>query len=768
MSEGKVKIFRLNYKGYFEEISSTQDNINYFTLVDILAVYNQIRKILWIWIGKKATQSLRNFIPEIRTRFSEKLPDLKILRNITVESGQESSEFFHFFNFTWEQLNTHLKEQDNKLRPFLNELDTLKNELTKVVDEENYEEGVKVSNKIIELAKQINDKALESEQEDFSLELNEKIKFKINKKQIEEDTNELKKKFDDCIKINKSEDVIEAHKLITEFKQKYEKVFDLTTITSSNELIKRENELWYNFTKDQKAIIKDLEKFEQKLQQAISKNHLLEADEIMTKSKNSLLQISSEEIKKNWSEIENNFLEWKRKNETIFKIEKSIEESKKLKESYQFEEAISKIDSTLEIIQDKDILEYGNQLKEIRKELVKAEEDYIKLREKIAVLEERIKDNRKHNHLNAAKINCENLIKIADLIKKHDILFKYNQILGEIEQEAETTDLEVKNELNILNERVKEIETVIDVDKENVLPLIEEFSVSDIIGNLSSDVNEMLEQVSNILNEHRVEVREEITNRTIITSSSGEIMEMENKFEVQKKEGDNKEITFNARSGFENPFNDVIEEAVVNDLIPFNYEIMEVQLNGKVVDELPNKTPIKEGLEIKWQIIDIQPEEKIEINYNLRKRVSRTIIFILKNNVKIIKTHSNMNKLNIEGLFEANLAFSNSYKDTLSGVIVEDIIPIYYLHIIKEPANLFPAEIKRADQGDLVKWNIGIMKEITINYQYRLLELYKFEEIKVIINELSKKGMDNLNKGDLTDGLNIYDKIINTLEEFNK
>jgi hypothetical protein len=195
---------------------------------------------------------------------------------------------------------------------------------------------------------------------------------------------------------------------------------------------------------------------------------------------------------------------------------------------------------------------------------------------------------------------------------------------------------------------------------------------------------------------------------------------------------------------------------------------MEVQLNGKVVDELPNKTPIKEGLEIKWQIIDIQPEEKIEINYNLRKRISRTIIFILKNNVNIIKTHSNMNKLNIEGLFEANLAFSNSYKDTLSGVIVEDIIPIYYLHIIKEPANLFPAEIKRADQGDLVKWNIGIMKEITINYQYRLLELYKFEEIKVIINELSKKGMDNLNKGDLTDGLNIYDKIINTLEEFNK
>ncbi|HEY0087994.1 MAG TPA: hypothetical protein VGB37_04080, partial [Candidatus Lokiarchaeia archaeon] len=409
-----------------------------------------------------------------------------------------------------------------------------------------------------------------------------------------------------------------------------------------------------------------------------------------------------------------------------------------------------------------------NQLKEIRKELVKAEEEYIKLREKIAVIEERIKDNRKHNQLNAAKINCENLIKIADSIKKHDIVLKFTQILDEINQDTETINLNTKNELNNLNQRVKEIETLIDVDKENVLPLMEEFSVNDIIGNLSSDVNEMFEQVNNILNEHRVEVREEITNRTIITSSSGEIMEMENKFEVQKKEGESKEIIFNARSGFVNPFNDVIDEAVLNDLIPFNYEIMEVQLNGKVFDELPNKTPIKEGLEIIWQIKDIQPEEKIEINYNLRKRVSRTIIFVLKNNVKIIKTHSNMNKLNIEGLFEANLSFSNSYKDRLNGVIVEDIIPIYYLHIIKEPTHLFPAEVKRADQGDLVKWNIGIMDEITLNYQYRLLELYKFEEIKVIINELSKKGMDNLNKGDLTDGLNIYDKIINHLEEFNK
>jgi len=221
------------------------------------------------------------------------------------------------------------------------------------------------------------------------------------------------------------------------------------------------------------------------------------------------------------------------------------------------------------------------------------------------------------------------------------------------------------------------------------------------------------------------------------------------------------------KSSITNPFEDAIEEAVITDLIPYNFEITDMQLNGKPVKKLPDKSLTKEGVELKWQIQNIPPEENVEINYDLRRRVSRTIIFVLKGQLKIIKTHSNLNKLELDGLYEARLPFSNSYGSVLDGVIVEDIIPLYYLHFIKEPTHLLPAKTS-SEHGELVKWNVGSMEAETMNYQYRLLELYRLEELKINIIDLSNNGISTLISGDLTEALTIYDNIINQLEDYNK
>jgi hypothetical protein len=193
-----------------------------------------------------------------------------------------------------------------------------------------------------------------------------------------------------------------------------------------------------------------------------------------------------------------------------------------------------------------------------------------------------------------------------------------------------------------------------------------------------------------------------------------------------------------------------------------------VHLNGEPVKELPDKSLTKQGIELEWKIQNIPPKEEVDINYDLRRRVSRTIIFILKSQLSIIKTHANLNTLKLEGLYEANLPFTNSFGEIINGVIVEDIIPLYYLHFIIEPLKLLPAEISSSKLGDLIKWNIGTMEPKTINYQYRLLELYRLEEIKISIDILSKSGITSLNKGDLTEALEIYEKIINQLDEYNK
>jgi hypothetical protein len=42
------------------------------------------------------------------------------------------------------------------------------------------------------------------------------------------------------------------------------------------------------------------------------------------------------------------------------------------------------------------------------------------------------------------------------------------------------------------------------------------------------------------------------------------------------------------------------------------------------------------------------------------------------------------------------------------------------------------------------------------------------EEIKINVDTLSRNGINAINKGDLTEALDIYDKIINQLEQYNK
>ncbi|MFX1393598.1 MAG: hypothetical protein ACFFAH_08485 [Promethearchaeota archaeon] len=771
MEYTNLNIFRLNYSGNFEEITkeTSQDLLNLFTLFDILAIYYPIQKRMYIWVGKNVTQALRNFIPEIRMRFSEKLPDLKILRNITIESGSEPSDFFRFLDFDWEKLNAHIKAQELKLEPLIKEIESLKMELNSLFEKGRYEDCIKISENIIELAKKTMDNALEREQEDFIKELKKKSKIKASVETIEEETIAIKNKFDGLIKTNIPKDILKAHNIVEEFRKKYEKQIDLTSIPSTNELLAREENLWYNFKREQQEYNKELDHLKTNLKTAMERYVITEVEDTMIKAKDLLLRVIEKEVKKNWSEIEVEYVEWKRKNVTIKKIEASLDETTKLKNNFKFEEAISKLDSTMELIQDKEILEYSKKLQEKRKEVIRAEEEYIKVREKIAVLEEKIKENRKNNFLKAALINCKKIIKLAESIKKHDSVLEYNQKLEEIKGEIENIKIATQTEQIELTKKAKGLENIIVVDNENILPLVEEFSVHDVLGDLSDDVSEMLDKLGNLLMEHRVEVKKEISNRALLKSVSGEVVELEKDIEVQKIEQKDEMVKYNVQSSLINPFEDSIEEAVITDLIPYNFEITNMQLNNQPVKKLPDKSLTKKGIELKWQIENIAPKEKININYDLRRRISRTIIFVFKEQLKIIKTHSNLNKIEkIKGLYEARLPFTNSYGSVLNGVIVEDIIPLYYLHFIKEPTHLLPAEITSSEHGDLIKWNVGSMDSETLNYQYRLLELYRLEELKINVIDLSKNGINALNQGDLTEALTIYDKIINQLEEFNK
>ncbi|MFX1299077.1 MAG: hypothetical protein ACFFD2_29985, partial [Promethearchaeota archaeon] len=194
-----------------------------------------------------------------------------------------------------------------------------------------------------------------------------------------------------------------------------------------------------------------------------------------------------------------------------------------------------------------------------------------------------------------------------------------------------------------------------------------------------------------------------------------------------------------------------------------NYEIINLELNGEPLDEFPENILKKDGIELKWEIKDLKPKQRIEIRYDLHPRVSRTIIFLLDNQIKIIKYHSNMQKTPQAGLYEAKLPFTNGFEQKLDGVIIEDIIPSSYSHFIQEPKNLIPIKFMGFELGELFKWDIGIMSDETLNFTYKLIDQLHFNDIKAEINKLNNDGLESLKKGDIIDALEKYKHIRNEI-----
>ncbi|MFX1393599.1 MAG: hypothetical protein ACFFAH_08490 [Promethearchaeota archaeon] len=648
-----------------------------------------------------------------------------------------------------------LEEERAKKVRLLDRIDNLR-----VVQNNNFligklEESIRVAEEIKALAKEAKLPTIVEEQEIFIDNTRAKV-IERNKISLFKDAFDVVK--NDFEKLVLKKKIVEAHKIVIDFKKKFKETLTSSSITAISVFLSKEEDLWKNFMGEQDNIKQQLEKLETQYKRFLKKIDIENLNDIIINAKKLLPNVIDDKIKAKWKSFEDEYLKFKRKEEFRIKIEKAIEEGKKLKEKFLFQEAILSIDKAIKLIENEDIPEFQELLTETRTDFIAAETKYNKLYLKLAEYKEMLRKNQENGFLNAALNNCERIVHISQLIGMSDVEKEYQQILEKIEKEIKDRDSSIQREFEVLTKRAKEIENVIKID-EDILPIVEEFSVRDLLGDLADDIREKLEQIGTLLNEHRVKIKKNIINKVIAKTSSGEIIEDELPREVFKSEGENEDTIYQVRSGFTNRQEDIIEEAIITDLIPYNFEINEVKFNGEPIKDLPNKSLIKEGVELKWKIQNLAPKEKIQINYNLRRRVSRTIIFLINNDLKIIKIHSNLNKLELNGLYEAKLPFTNSFGTILDGVIVEDIIPLYYLHYINEPTKLLPDKTTSLEIGEIFKWNIGSMEAGTLNYHYKLLELYRFEEIKININQLIKDGEDLIKKGKILEALNKYKEI---------
>lgn len=448
MVENVIKTFKLNYDGTFDEVAYEHIK-EVFTIVNILAIYITKIKTMYIWIGRNATQALKNHIPNIRVIMKEEFPQFRIIRNITFDMRSETFEFFNNLNLTKDELYEIINYQEKTVIPILDKVDDLKEKSDKLIKSEQYKNAINLLKDIIELAKKIQDDALVIEQKRLISELTEKFENKKIVSEIEEETTIVEKEYIDLLKSKK---ILDAHNLVETFIKKYETIYDLSLVPSAKELILKEKKKWNS---EQERIRNDLLLLEKDLKSSLENLDISKATEIFEKGMNSLANLIDEKITKRWKQFNNKIEDAKEKLDFIKKFEIFSEELVKLKEGHLYEEMKSKINELIKLAEKIDLPEYRSKLNIQLNEINSAEELYKTKLDDINNLEIVILDNQKNDKLKENLNECEKIIELARSITKQDIIDRYLKILEETKLKIEEKRLFEENQRNLKDELSK-------------------------------------------------------------------------------------------------------------------------------------------------------------------------------------------------------------------------------------------------------------------------------------------------------------------------
>jgi hypothetical protein len=350
--------------------------------------------------------------------------------------------------------------------------------------------------------------------------------------------------------------------------------------------------------------------------------------------------------------------------------------------------------------------------------------------------------------------NCQQILKLIPEFGKDTDTPKYQELLAKFQAMQEAANAKAAEEHAAVQRGLEEFQQVMSVEQD-IMPEVESIPLDDILSSSSSSLDQMMEALDKALQENRAEFKTEAKSSAVIYSASGEVMEIEKKTQIENAapaaddpDKAKKAVKFNLMSALDNPFDDPIREAILEDIIPYNFEINEMMFDGQATHGEPVKEMTKEGLSVKWKLNDIPPKEKIKINYDLRQRVSRTAIIPLKDQLKILKTHANLNPLALPGLYDSKLTFKNEFQQPIRGMVFEDIIPQLYVYEVKRPED---EEHLKAENvaGVSVKWNMQkVAPDTKAVHQYQLLELYKFEELKMQVQKMDAEAFQEVQKCD--------------------
>lgn len=199
-----------------------------------------------------------------------------------------------------------------------------------------------------------------------------------------------------------------------------------------------------------KKLKDELTQFEKEFNNAFNAKDFTKITEIFENAKNVLSKLEDEKAKQHWKNLEKKSIKGKARQELIEATENLIEESVELKENFLFDDLKIKITNLLKQLEENEIPDYLNDLREIQIDILNAEKEYLKNLEKLELLAKEVENLQKEKKFKEAISNCEQLIKIARLLKKEEMIKEYSQHIKELQNNINFEEL--KNSIKILND----------------------------------------------------------------------------------------------------------------------------------------------------------------------------------------------------------------------------------------------------------------------------------------------------------------------------
>lgn len=199
-----------------------------------------------------------------------------------------------------------------------------------------------------------------------------------------------------------------------------------------------------------KKLKDELTRLENEFNNALNIKDFTKTNEILENAQNVLSELEDKKVKQHWEDLKKKYIKAKTRKELVEKAEKLIEESIELKQKFLFNDLKLKITNLMKQLEENELTNYLKEIKEIQSDIINTERDYQENLEKLENLAKEVKNLQKEKKFKEAISNCEQIIRVAGLVKREELFKDYSELITKLQNNIRFEEL--KDSIKILND----------------------------------------------------------------------------------------------------------------------------------------------------------------------------------------------------------------------------------------------------------------------------------------------------------------------------